>query len=194
MLEPTRYYRLFEKARKFSAGLSAGARNRRVTIIHENPTCGAHGRELADEQWILIAPLLADHSQELSRRGRPWRDNREVLEGVFWVLRHSARWRDLPESFPSATTCYRRYRRWLEDGTLRRVLETLADDLRETGGLDITTCRVDDLSLSDTNALDQLNPTEADISWQTRTAALLVSPATIRLLRRLHSPLAKRLS
>lgn len=41
-------------------------------------------------------------------------DNRQVLEGILWVLRSGARWRDLPPQYPSASTCWRRLRDWEE--------------------------------------------------------------------------------
>ena len=47
---------------------------------------------LSDAQWEKIGPLLPD----LKSRGRPWRSNREVLEGLLWVLRSGACWHDLP--------------------------------------------------------------------------------------------------
>jgi transposase len=48
--------------------------------------------ELGDEQWELIAPLLPKHK----RRGRPRADDRRTLNGILWVLRSGARWKDLP--------------------------------------------------------------------------------------------------
>ena len=49
---------------------------------------------LTDEQWKKIEPLLP----QSSGRGRPWADNRRVLEGILWVLKTGARWRDLPQA------------------------------------------------------------------------------------------------
>ena len=51
---------------------------------------------LTDEQWEQIAPLLP----QTRSRGRPFADNRQVLEGILWVLRSGARWRDLPHNTP----------------------------------------------------------------------------------------------
>src|SRR5258707_15460765 len=72
---------------------------------------------LSEEQWAKIAPLLP----VLSSRGRPWKDTRAVFEGILWVLRSGARWKDLPEEFPSPATCWRRLRKWEEDGTWLRA-------------------------------------------------------------------------
>ena len=65
---------------------------------------------LSDEQWKKIKPLLP----QSARRGRPWADNRRVLEGILWVLKTGARWRDLPPEYPSPSTCWRRLQLWEE--------------------------------------------------------------------------------
>jgi transposase len=50
--------------------------------------------ELGDEQWDLIAPLLP----KPTGRGRPRAEDRRTLNGILWVLRSGARWKDLPPS------------------------------------------------------------------------------------------------
>lgn len=65
---------------------------------------------LTDRQWSKIGPLLP----KLSSWGRPWKDNRAVLEGILWILRTGARWKDLPERYPSPSTCWRRLKLWEE--------------------------------------------------------------------------------
>ncbi|WP_390620493.1 transposase [Polystyrenella longa] len=42
--------------------------------------------------------------------GRPQAPPRECFEGILWVLRTGARWKDLPKSFPSFTMCWRRFK------------------------------------------------------------------------------------
>lgn len=49
--------------------------------------------ELSDEQWQLIELLMPKPARP---RGRPRRDDREVLNGILWILRSGARWYDLP--------------------------------------------------------------------------------------------------
>ena len=50
---------------------------------------------LTDEQWALLAPLLTP-PEKTTKRGRPRRDDRTLLEGILWVLRTGAQWDKLP--------------------------------------------------------------------------------------------------
>jgi transposase len=76
--------------------------------------------ELTEAQWTKIAPLLPE--PKASRRGGPKPiPNRPVFEGILWILRAGARWQDLPERFPSPSTCRRRLRGWEEHGVWRKA-------------------------------------------------------------------------
>lgn len=59
--------------------------------------------ELSDEQWATICPLLPART---ARTGRPPRDPRLIWNGIFWILRTGAPWRDLPERFGPWQTVY----------------------------------------------------------------------------------------
>jgi transposase len=98
---------------------------------------------LTDEQWAILEPLIPEPPRREDGRGRPWRDSRDVLNGILWVLRTSAPWHDLPQSYPPYQTCHRRFQRWAEEGVLDEVLRTLALDLKERGSLDLSECFVD---------------------------------------------------
>jgi transposase len=70
--------------------------------------------ELTDYEWAAIKPFLPNKP-----RGVPRVNDRRVLNGIFWVLRSGAPWRDLPENFGPYTTCYNRFVRWRRAGTRR---------------------------------------------------------------------------
>jgi len=99
--------------------------------------------KLTEEQWALIEPLLPSQRVRADGRGRPWKNNREVLNGIIWILRSGARWKDLPKDFPSYQTCHRRFQQWVSDGTLREILEVLARDLEERGEIDLQESFID---------------------------------------------------
>jgi transposase len=87
---------------------------------------------LSDQQWAKIGPLLPKRSSQ----GRPWADDRRVLEGILWILRTGARWKDLPEKYPSPSTCWRRLRLWEEDGTWLKIWRHFLAELDQKGRLD----------------------------------------------------------
>ncbi len=82
---------------------------------------------LSEEQWALIEAHLPPQKGGL---GRPYTgDHRNTVEGILWIARTGAPWRDLPERFGKWGTVYRRFRRWSQKGVFRQVLESLMGDL-----------------------------------------------------------------
>src|SRR5262245_11161679 len=65
--------------------------------------------------------------------GRPRADDRECLEGILWLLRSGARWRDIPVDLPSGSSCWRRLREWAVEGLLDDVQAILVNELAELG-------------------------------------------------------------
>jgi transposase len=103
----------------------------------------SHSRDLADEQWVLIGPSLPKLTGRKDGRGRPWRENRAVLNGISWILRTGAPWADLPDRYLSYQTCHRRFQQWVRAGVLRRILEVLAHALHDEGHLDLQEAFID---------------------------------------------------
>ena len=90
---------------------------------------------LTDEQWKKIEPLLPEFPR--SPRGGPKPiNNRDCFEGILWVLRSGARWKDLPDSYPSASTCWRRLRDWEESEVWLTLWRVFLAELDEQGKLD----------------------------------------------------------
>jgi transposase len=59
-------------------------------------------------------------------RGIPRVDDRRILNGIFWILRSGAPWRDLPDSYGPPTTCYNRFVRWRRAGIWDQIMDALA--------------------------------------------------------------------
>ena len=66
-----------------------------------------------------------------------------MLDGVLWVLKTGAQWRDLPDRFGPWKTVYGRFARWRDDGTLDRAVAKLQRDLDRDGLIDWTAFCVD---------------------------------------------------
>lgn len=89
--------------------------------------------ELADEQWGFVHPLLPPRK---AKTGRPARDSRQMLNGILWILRTGAPWRDLPERFGPWQTVYDHFRHWRRDGVYDRILQALQIRLDREGRID----------------------------------------------------------
>lgn len=97
---------------------------------------------ISDEQWHKIEPLLP--LPQASPRGGPKPiNNRRCFEGILWVLRSGARWKDLPERYPSPSTCWRRLRDWEEKDAWLRAWRALLSELHEKQYLDWEECFTD---------------------------------------------------
>ena len=147
---------------------------------------------------------MGDHRPAHSRtapwedgRGRPWKDSREVIDGILWVLRSGARCEDLPERFPPYQTCHCQFQQWVGEGALRSVLEALAEDLRARGDLDLGECFTDGMFIvakkGARSGKDQARQ-RYEAHGSGPTALVFLSPFTQRLLRRMKSPLSQTLS
>lgn len=87
--------------------------------------------ELSDEQWQRLEPLLP---AQKPRTGRPNVEHRQIINGILWVLRTGAPWRDLPERYGSWSTVASRFYRWREAGIWARIwaqIQSEADEQEE---------------------------------------------------------------
>jgi transposase len=87
--------------------------------------------DLTDQQYARIEV----HLPKRKGRGHPWKDHRIVLDGILWVLRTGAPWRDLPERYGPWQTAYDRFVRWQKDGTWGRILQALQAEADAQGTL-----------------------------------------------------------
>ena len=79
---------------------------------------------MTDEEWLRIEPLLPP--ENTGKQGRPRKDNRIIMNGIVWLARSGAPWRDLPERYGSWKTVYSRFRKWIDDGILDNIFRILS--------------------------------------------------------------------
>lgn len=89
--------------------------------------------ELTDEQWEQLEPLLPPRKPET---GRTNLDHRMVVNGILWVLKTGAPWRDLPERYGKWQTVYSRFYRWRKVGVWDRIFQQLQQIKDRDGQLD----------------------------------------------------------
>ena len=76
--------------------------------------------DLTDFEWSVIEPLLP-----MDRHGPKPKNNRQIINGMFYVLRAGSPWRDLPERYGPYTTVYNRFNRWRKAGIWDRLMDAI---------------------------------------------------------------------
>jgi transposase len=81
--------------------------------------------ELSNDEWALVAALVADTEVREHRRGRPRAHPRTIVNAVLWILTTGETWSKLPSHFPTVPTCRRRFAEWQANGTLIELVKRL---------------------------------------------------------------------
>jgi transposase len=119
------------------------------------------------------------------RCGEAW----QVLNGVLWILRTGAPWKDLPRRYGAYQTCHRRFQQGQRAEVLDAILWALCEDLMARGKLDLSQSLVD-ASFSGARrgaiALVQHAAAKGARSWQSQTAVVFLSPSGLQALRRMN--------
>lgn len=88
---------------------------------------------LSDAEWNRIAGMMPSSD---GRRGRPFRDHRQVVEAIIYRYRTGIAWRDLPASFGPWQTVWKRHWRLAGDGTWDRIHARLLAEADRDGRID----------------------------------------------------------
>jgi len=86
--------------------------------------------DLTDAEWAHVALLIAPAKRGGNRRHV---DEREVVNGLMYVLSTGCQWRAVPKDLPPRSTLYDYFDRWNWDGTLVRIHEALYVKCRQGG-------------------------------------------------------------
>lgn len=89
--------------------------------------------DLTDAQWERLEPHLPP---ERPRTGRPNHSHRRMINGMLWIARSGAPWRDLPERYGAFGTVASRFYRWRKAGIWQRILEALQARADRQGRVD----------------------------------------------------------
>ena len=105
---------------------------------------GTKRYELTDSEWFRIKDMLPLEHPPTGKRGRPAKyDNRSTMNGILWIARSGAPWRELPERYGAWQTVYSRFRKWKMMGVFKAVFHALAADAdMENVMLDSASCKV----------------------------------------------------
>lgn len=91
----------------------------------------AYPSDLSDGEWCVLEPLVP----AAKPGGRPHSvDMREVLNGIFYVLRGGCAWRMMPHDLPTWKTVYDYFRTWRIEGVWKSLNQVLREQLRRAVG------------------------------------------------------------
>ena len=78
------------------------------------------------------------------RVGREPPEPRKVFDGILWILRTGARWRDLPSRYGNWNSIYYKFRLWYKSGLFRLLLQVINTNAAQSAlpELDSTFCKV----------------------------------------------------
>lgn len=77
---------------------------------------------MPDEEWMFFEHFILTVR---APNGRKPINHRLVLDGIFWIARTGAPWRDLPEEFGKWSSVYRQFRRWTLAGLWEDIMDAL---------------------------------------------------------------------
>ena len=77
---------------------------------------------MSDDEWEIFRQFVLP---SVPSKGRPAKDHRRTLDGIFWICRTGAPWRDLPQSLGDFRTVHRQFRRWAVSGVFDLILEAM---------------------------------------------------------------------
>jgi len=142
--------------------------------------------DITNEQWNRIEPIIKELTPPKDPRGRPPRDPKDVLNGILWVLRTGAPWKDLPQRYPPYQTCHRWFQKWVRQGVFGRIAQELTEDLYERGKIDIREAFIDGSFAPAKKGVllsARQSAAKAPRSWQSQTLLVFLSPLILKALR-----------
>lgn len=152
--------------------------------------------KLTESQWAELSILIPEPKVRADGRGRPWVPNRNVLEGILWVLKTGARWRDLPrDKYPPYQTCHRRFQQWVKAGVFFQIIRALTLHLKQVGKIDLTETYIDASFVEAKKGGTRLVPLrveKAQKSWPSQTLTLFLCPFILRVLHAMRVDVLKR--
>ena len=91
-----------------------------------------HRGDVTHDEWQRLEPLLPPQKP---KTGRPGSDHRRMINGMLWIARTGAPWRDLPERYGAVGTVSSRFYRWRHAGSWHRIWAALQQQADADGTL-----------------------------------------------------------
>jgi putative transposase len=94
-----------------------------------------YNSDLSDTEWEIIEPMLP---QAFKQGRRATVNFREVVNGIFYLLKNGCTWQNLPHDFPPYSTVYFYFQRWTLTGLIAEINRKLSERIRVAQGKEPT--------------------------------------------------------
>ena len=87
--------------------------------------------DLTDAQWEVLAPFIPEPSPDATC---PTISRREIVNGILYILRTGASWRQMPHDLPNGKTVHYYFRLWSKQGIWKQAMDALRPQVRRNLG------------------------------------------------------------
>ena len=96
-------------------------------------------KELTDEEWAFILPCLPSPAST----GRPRADDRKTINGILFVLITGCKWADMPRSYGSPVTAWRRLKNWQKEDVWFEIMCRLKNEAYRVDKISVEAVSID---------------------------------------------------
>ena len=99
---------------------------------------------MSDIQWNIIAPQLP----KPAKTGRPRNDDRNIINGILFILTTGCRWADMPDKYGSKSTAHLRFQELQQKGIWKKILSKLIKLAYKQGKINLRNISIDSSSIA----------------------------------------------
>ena len=86
---------------------------------------------ISNKEWKFVRRYLSKLSPP-KHHGRPRALDRDLFEGIIYVLNTGLQWALLPDTYPAKSSCHKRFQTWSADGSWTKLRKALVRRLKRT--------------------------------------------------------------
>ena len=101
-------------------------------------------KEMSDVQWNTIAPQLPKPAKTV----RPRNNDRNIINGILFILTTGCRWADMPDKYGSKSTAHLRFQELQQKGIWKKILSKLIKLAHKQGKINLQKISIDSSSIA----------------------------------------------
>ena len=101
-------------------------------------------KEMSDVQWNTIVPQLP----KPAKTGRPRNNDRNIINGILFILTTGCRWADMPDKYGSKSTAHLRFQELQQKGIWKKILSKLIKLAHKQGKINLQKISIDSSSIA----------------------------------------------